>query len=450
MDDVTQRSAIEQARLIRERELGAVELLEIYLERIAERDGQLNAFVALFEDWARRDARRVDGKRSDWPDPLPTFWGVPFAIKDNDAMKWTFTRVGSRAFRWLWTPFDSAAVRRLRAAGFVMVGKTSTSEFALLPVVAPDIHPPTRNPWEERHSAGGSSGGAAAAVAAKMLPVAHGADGGGSIRIPASCCGLFGFKASWGVMPPFYAPLESVGLAVAGALARTVDDSAAVLDALCGRPASSPDSWLKQSRERPPDGLRVRFTTQSEFAAVDPEIAEAVVRVAAILESMGHHVEEGERLEGSLEEFLPVYGRLAANVPVLSERLVQPVTRWLRAIGREHSRADASALNAQIAERLLGWFGEADLWVLPSIGRFPPKVDEFDGLPPGEEFHASAELGAFTAPFNITGQPAASLPVGRNCDGLPYGVQIVGRRGADALVFQVARALRGADVWTAP
>ncbi len=447
MNDVISATALEMAGWVRSREIGAVELLEAHLVRIEARDGELQAFVQLFEHWARRHARKIDASRNAWPDPLPTFFGVPFGIKDNDAMKWTYTRVGSRAYRFAVTPFDSLAVRRLRAAGFVMVGKTTTSEFALLPVVEPDIHPPTRNPWDPSRTAGGSSGGAAVAVATGMLPIAHGADGGGSIRIPASFCGLFGFKASRGVMPNFYAPMESVGLSVAGSLARSVEDSAAVLDALCGDPFGGPQSWRSRCVGEPASGLRVRFATSSSIGEVIPEVAAEVVRIAAVLEAMGHDVQEGGEFEGSTEEFVPVYGRLAANVPVLREESLQPVTQWLRAIGRRTSNRAARRLNAQLSVRLDDWFGDADLWVTPTVGVTAPEVGAYDGLPPDEAFARAAELGAFTAPSNITGQPAATIPVGASPAGLPIGVQIIGRRGADELVMRVARALGEAGMW---
>lgn len=447
MTDLTQLSALEQARMIGDREVSAEELLDAHLEPIEARNADLQAFVQLFEGWARRHARRIDRSYKRWPDELPTFWGVPFAIKDNDPMKWTFTRVGSRAYRFAWTPFDSLAVKRLRAAGFVMVGKTTTSEFALLPIVEPDIHPPTRNPWNEEHTAGGSSGGAAAAVAARMLPIAHGADGGGSIRIPASFCGLYGYKASRDVMPHFYGPLESVKLSVAGALARTVEDSAGVLDALCGRPVSGAGSWLDRSRGEPREHLRVRFVTTTQIGKVDPEIADAVRRVAAVLEAMGHDVSEGEAIEGNIDEFVPVYGRLAANIPILSERSVQTPTAWLRSIGRNYSNKDVRAINSRLADRMHGWFGDIDICITPTVGEPAPRVNAFSHLDGREQFRANAELGAFTAPFNITGQPAASLPVGTTADGLPIGVQIVGRKDEDELILRLSRALHEAGVW---
>lgn len=447
MSALTTMSGIELAGLVARREVGAVELLDAYLREIDRSNGELTAIVQRFDGWARRHAKKIDSSPRRWPDPLPRFFGVPFAIKDNDAMKWTFTRVGSRAYNFALTPFDSLAVRRLRDAGFVMVGKTSTSEFALLPIVEPDIHPPTRNPFDPTRTAGGSSGGAGAAVAAGMLPIAHGADGGGSIRIPASFCGLYGYKASRGIMPHYYGPMESVGLSVAGTLARTVDDAAAGLDALCGDPVGAPGNFVEQSRSEPPGSLRIGFCVESNISEVHPEIAAAVKRVASILETLGHEVSELGAFEGDVEEFVPVYGRLAANVPVLREQWIQPVTRWLRSVGKKYSNEDARQINAGLSRRLDDWWGTIDMLVLPSVGVEPPEVNAFSHLSPAEHFKQSAALGAFTAPFNITGQPAASLPVGKTSNGLPIGVQIVARRGKDALVLQMSRALAECGAW---
>ena len=444
--DITKLTALQQAEAIAQRKVGARELLDAHIAKVEAHNASVYAFDQVFVRWARKHADRIDANHRRWPDPLPTFWGVPLAIKDNDPMRFTFTKLGSRAYRWVWTPFDSPAVRRLRAAGFVMLGKTTTSEFALLPTVEVDIHPPTRNPADPSRTAGGSSGGSAAAVAMDMVAIAHGADGGGSIRIPAAFCGLFGFKASRGAMPHFYGPFESVELSVAGTLARSVEDAAAAVDALGGRPTPNERNLLRtpwtEDRE-----LRVCFTTESQIADVSPEIADAVRRVAAYLESMGATVEESPPFDGGIDEFTPVYGRLAANLPVLRESALQPTTRWLREIGKTLTNREARRITDALAGRLRAWFGDADLWVLPTVGCRPPAVGATAGLDPAQAFRSQAELGAFTAPFNITGQPAASIPVGNDSLGLPMGVQVVGQHGADELVLHICRELARAGAW---
>ncbi|MEQ9501881.1 MAG: amidase [Deltaproteobacteria bacterium] len=433
----TADSALTLAAAIRRREIGAEELLDLFAANIRREDPKLSAFVELTLDRAKKHTRRIDANHAGWPDPLPAFWGVPFAIKDNDPMRFTRLRVGSRALKWVWTPFDSPVVKRFRAAGFVMTGKTSTSELALMPVVHTDLQPPTRNPHDADYYAGGSSGGAGAAVGSEMLPIAHAADGGGSIRIPASLCGLFGFKASRGLTPDFYGQFDVVGLSVAGVVSRTVEDSAAAMDALCGAPVQGD---LRAALDDDVPQLSVRVGVTSALVEVDPTIAEGVRRVARWLEEDGHRITDGDALEGRIDDFLPVFGRLAANVPILNERALQGTTRWLRGIGRTVDRTEAKRLNDAMTGRVDAWFADADLWVLPTIARRPPRVGEWDGLDAEPCFRAASALGAFTAPFNVSGQPAASLPVG-TVDGVPFGVQIAGRRGADKLVFAVARRL---------
>ncbi|MDP2306942.1 MAG: amidase [Pseudomonadota bacterium] len=447
--EIRHKSALDQADLVRAGAISAVELLAVYQDRIGRLDPGLNAFVETFPYTSRRRAAAVDrgvarGERS------PTFLGVPFAIKDTDPVRFAFNRAGSRAYRYTWSPFDCAAVTRLRGAGLVLTGKTATSELALMPVVETDLQAPTVNPWNPAHSAGGSSGGAAAAVAAGMLPLAHAADGGGSIRIPAALCHLFGFKASRGLTPHFYSAFDKVALSVMGAVTHTVEDSAAVLDALRGHPGhpAAETSLRAQCQRPPPRGLRIRLCLSSPVGSVVPEIAAGIEHFAQVLEGMGHHVEPIAPAVGSLDDFLPIFQRLAANPPALSEAHLQPITRWLRAAGRGVSHARAQELTDTLQRRVLDWFGNADLLLTPTIGCFAPKVGAWNDLAPEAAFVAAAELGAFTASFNASGQPAASIPAGIGAEnGLPFGAQLVGRPGADVLLLQVCRELERALDW---
>jgi amidase len=441
-------SALALAGRIRRRELRAVDVLEDHLLQIRARDPGLGAFVQVLEGPARRRAAAID-KRTASGAPPGSLLGVPFAIKDTDPVRFAWNRAGSRAYRHLWAPFDAPQVRRMRAAGVVIAGKTSTSELALMPVVETDIAPPTRNPWNPAFSAGGSSGGAGAAVAGGLLPVAHAADGAGSIRIPAALCHLFGFKPSRGLTPHFYKAVDKVHLAHVGCVAHTVEDSAAVMDALAGRPdASGPDALLPQVFEAPPAGLRIRMCLEAPTATVDPLIVEGVRGVARALEALGHHVEEIGPFGGTLDEFLPVYQNLAAGAPTLTDASLQPVTRWLRAAGRKVPLSQAQKLQAEFQARALAWFGDADLVLSPTTPCFAPRVGAFDGMEPEAAFRAAADLGAFTAVFNASGQPAASVPMGTGGpDTLPMGAQLVGPPGGDVRVLQVARQLQGALGW---
>jgi amidase len=332
----------------------------------------------------------------------------------------------------------------------VLVGKTATSEFGLLPTVETDLHPPARNPWNPAFLSGGSSGGAATAVAAGMLPLAQGSDGGGSIRIPAALCHLFGFKCSRGFTPDFFGKLDPFGLAVIGALTHTVDDAAAMLDVLCGRPESEqPGSVLAQSRAAPPSGLRIKLLLDSPVATVEPDIREGTLRIAGLLESLGHHVEPIAAPASSLDEFLPIYQRFAAGLPVLHEGWLQPVTRWLREVGAQIDPALAQERVAYFERLLAGLLGDADLMLSPTTPCFAPRVGQYASLSGEEHFRQAAVLGGFTAAVNCSGQPAATVPAGLGGpDRLPFGVQLTGHRGQDARVLQVCRQLERSLEWT--
>ncbi|MCA9708677.1 MAG: amidase [Myxococcales bacterium] len=440
-------SALEQAAAIERGEIGCEELTAWHLDRIARLDPGLAAFVTVFGRSARRRARALDRARRS-RDERPVFFGVPCGIKDIDPVRGRPMKAGSRAFRYVVSPFDGEAVRRIRAAGVVLLGKLATSELAILPVTEPDIHPPTRNPFRPGHTAGGSSGGSAAAVAAGMLPIAHASDGAGSIRIPAAFCHLFGIKPSRALVPNFYRRSEPLGLAGTGPVAHTVADAAAMLDVLRGqpRPHRDPRSLLARHRESP-GRLRVRVCTRSPLAEPDPSAVAAVERAAEALRDAGHHVEAGPFVEGRVEEFLPVMQRMVANVPVLWDGFFQPLTRWMHREGRKVDRAEARRIFEHLAERILAWSADVDVVLTPTTSRPAPPVGAFDGLAPREAFLAAAELGVLTAPFNLSGQPAASVPMGLHPEGLPLGVQVVGRPVGDLTVLQVCRQLEQALPW---
>jgi amidase len=379
------------------------------------------------------------------------FHGVPIGIKDLNLARGTFSRMGSRAYRYFYSPIDDVTTSALRKAGFIILGKLATPEFGVLPITEPDIHEPTKNPWNTELSPGGSSGGSAAAVAAGLLPIAQGSDGAGSIRIPASICGLFGHKPSRGAIPNAFPAVDRLGIAECGPLARGVDDAAAMLDALAGRlhPATTAraESFFAEAH-RPPRGLIVKFTTSSPLGACPKETVDAVLAVVKRLEAFGHHVEEGERVVGELDEYLPIWQRQVANIPSLSESILQPVTRWMRKQGRLHTAARVRKLHEELSGRITTWFGNADLCVTPTVPAPTPRIGQWNGLSPEETFRQAATLGPFTALFNASGQPAASVPAGITADGSPIGVQIVGKRGADGIVLAVAKQLEAELRWT--
>jgi amidase len=451
-DDLLRVPALELARLVRMRSVGCEELTRLCLARIARENPRLSAFVTVLEGAALRDARAKDAALARGRgDADALFVGVPVGVKDLDFVRGAFMQMGSRAYRYFWSPIDGPVADALRRAGFVITGKLATSELGALPVTEPDIHPPTRNPFCLDRSAGGSSGGSAAAVAGGLLPIAPGSDGAGSVRIPSAFCHLFGFKPSRGRLPSAPRRVDAHGLATAGSIAHGVADAAALADALSGRAtvaaARSPGSFLDLSR-RAPRELRVRFATASPLGPVDPHIAAATRRVAAVLADLGHDVAETSMPEASLDEFLPIWQRQVANIPVVNEALVQPVTRWLRIEGRKQTPEKVRERYLSLVTRILDVLGDVDLWVLPTVPQPPPRVGEHRNDAPEAAFRALAQYGAFTAMFNLTGQPAVSVPAGLNPEGVPIGVQIAGRMGGDGTVLAVARQLEEAMPWS--
>lgn len=453
-DEVLGASAVEQARMIRRGLLSSEELTSLYLERIDAIDPELSAFTEVHHERALFAARRRDRERRGKGE-LGPFHGVPTGVKDLNFVRGMFTRFGSKAFCVL-SPTDDVVTKLLRAGGFVLVGKTTTSELGALPFVEPDIHPPTRNAWSPEHTAGGSSGGAGAAVGAGMLPLAPGSDGAGSVRIPCAFNHLFGLKPSKGRVPNAFGLDDRELIYTCGPMARTVDDAALLLDVLAGTLPGGEPHWApaperpfhELARERPPR-LRVRVVTRSPLGPTHPEIERAVLRVSEALAALGHRVDEGAVLVGTLEEFLPVWQHQAAKAPIGDWSATEPVTKWLADHGRHVRDDDVIACKRDLEERIVDWFGDTELMVLPTTSVLPGPVGGLKHLAPPDMFASAAPYGYFTAPFNVTGQPAATVPAGLSRDGRPIGVQLVGRPFDDATVLAVARELEEALPWHA-
>ncbi len=429
-DELDALDATALAAAVAAGEVSSEELTRRSLERIERLDGRLNAFVCVLAEEALRDARRKDRQRRPGSGTRPPFHGVPIGIKDLNFVRGAATRLGSRAGPRFRSPFDDRTVRRLRAAGFVVLGKTATSELGVMPVVETDLHPPTRNPYDLSRSAGGSSGGSSAAIASGMLPIAHGSDGGGSVRIPAAFCGLFGHKPSRGLLANAYGLPTADTLYTCGAIGRSARDVRAMVEAM--RPGSARPFEAATLRGR---RLRIHRVLQGPQAPADPESAEAVHTVSGILEAVGHDVREVEMFPGELEDFLPLYKKMLSELVCLRTSRLQPVTAWLRS-GEQLSRGALRRRLRELSGAIAEWLAPADLLLTPTVGGPAPRSLQWEGLGPEETFRAAARLGAYTAPFNISGMPAATLPVGRSREGLPLGVQIVGAHGADALVLE--------------
>jgi len=439
VSELIELSAVEQSRRIVAGEVGVEELTALYLDRIARYDPVVNAFTEVFERRALRQARSLDrARRSRSFSPPSALWGVPIAIKDLDHVRCSHTRFGSEALKWVWSPFDGVAASRARRAGMVILGKTATSELGILPVTETRLHGPTRNPWDLDRSCGGSSGGSGAAVAARMVPIAQGSDGAGSVRIPAALNGIFGYKASRDYLVDAYGSQDVYDLAVIGPLARSIEDLAALAD-LWRADTSGPS--LSDGLDDPPRGARVIALRDSPLGPVPDAFVDGVDRIARALRGQGHEVTEGQTAQGSLDEFVPIYQREFAKVPPLFRSKFHPTTRWFLTEGRKVDPAEVERSIASIRQRAAQTWQDADFLMGPTTAMAAPPIGLTDGLSPREQFDAVAPLGTFTAALNMTGQPAVSIPVGRDADGLPLAVQIAARRGKDAALMALAKQL---------
>lgn len=427
-------SALAQAQLIKEGELTSLELLEYYLQRIRRYDSQVHAFVDLFADRARKEAEGADKRRAKGQLDGP-FHGVPTALKDHHMVRFSTTRLGSSAFDWLYSPVDDGVVRRLRRAGFLILGKTSMSELGLLPIVEPLGKEATANPWDLTRTAGGSSGGAGAAIAAGLIPLSPGSDGAGSVRIPAALNGLVGLKPTRGLVRDGSERVDPYGLTVIGPMARDLDDLTALLDVL----ASADGSYLIRSKQEVPP-LRIGVVTSAPFGEIEAPMLTLLEETALRLQDLGHLIEWRNPPQGTLEEFTPLYQRFISRVPVLLPHKLEPLTQWFREEGKKVSLEKSW----QIFRKFEALGNEAmagiDLLLTPTVGISAPKIGEFRHLDPPDYFRKAAPLGTFTALGNITGQPGLSFPFHRDND-LPLGLQLLGRPGDDLLLIRLARTL---------
>ncbi|MEE2758287.1 MAG: amidase [Myxococcota bacterium] len=443
-------TALEQAQALRGGQFSSEELVRHYFDRIDRYNPQLHAFSHVAKRSALKQARNADkALRKLEANEGPLFLGVPTGIKDLVPTRGQPTRLGSRAYRYMIGPSDGAVARFIYDGGFVSLGKLTTSEFGVLPTTEPEIHPPTRNPWNQARTPGGSSGGSGSAVAAGLLPIAHGSDGGGSVRIPSALCHLFGFKPSLSLLGNLHGKYNQLGLSVMGPLAHNVADAAGMLDVMARRPnrRSAGDSCLAAC-DQAVGPLRIALLTESTIGDVDEEILDAVQNTARLLEEMGHIIEPVRPADANLDEFLPVWQFAVSGVPALSERLLMPVTRWLRESGKKLPFEQVEQRRQTMAQKIHNQLDGFDLCLSPTVPIPAPLIGEFDDhSDPEQWFKKSAPLGAFTAPFNLTHGPAASLPAGLTQSGLPIGVQVAGHPGADHLVLALSAQLEAALDW---
>lgn len=471
-DELAFLDAIAQAELVRQGKIKPLELLDAAIARVEKLNPTLNAVITPL--FAKARAQALSPTLPDGP-----FRGVPFLLKDlgchsagdpyHEGMRFL------RNLGWI-AENDTYMAAKLRAAGFIFLGKTNTPELGSLPTTEPQAYGPTRNPWDTNRSTGGSSGGSAAAVAAGMVPVAHANDGGGSIRIPASECGLVGLKpsrgrVSWG---PECGELWH-GLAIEHVVSRSVRDTAAILDVVAGPMPGDP--YFAPPPARPfceevradPGHLRVGLMTRAPggTVAVHADCVTAATEAARLLESLGHRVEESHPV--ALDD---TQERLTHTWTLVTSWIAAELAQWSKTTGKPIGPNDVEPLNWTMAEigrrrtaaqyieavawlqtdtrRIARWWEEGfDLLLTPTLAEPPPLLGQFVSPPadPLAPARRTAEVIPFTPPFNVTGQPAISLPLYWNADGLPIGVHLVAAYGREDLLIQVAAQLEQARPW---
>jgi aspartyl-tRNA(Asn)/glutamyl-tRNA(Gln) amidotransferase subunit A len=456
-DDLVFTSAVDLAGAIRTKLVSPVEAVDAVLSRIERLNPRLNAYCAVTADAARAEARSAEAAlmRGDTLGPLH---GVPYSVKDLVITRGVRTAFGSCIYEHNVPDEDAPIVERLRAAGAILVGKTTTPEFGWKGTTDSPLTGISRNPWDLTKTPGGSSGGAAAAVAAGLAPLAVGTDGGGSIRIPGSFCGVFGLKPTYGVVPVYPVPATGT-LSHAGPMTRTVRDAALMLQVMAGPDDRDPLSFPAVGNALVPDfdaglrGLRVAWSPSFGYATVASEVVRVTEDAAARFQEFGCRVERVERVFADPDPiwaplfYAGVAARLQDALPKWRDRL----DPGLLEVVEEGSRIGAVELKkaefarATFYHEVRRFFVQYDLLLSPTLAATP--------FTAGTERPADAPRGsrlawvAFTYPFNLTGQPAATVPAGFTADGLPVGLQIVGRRLEDALVLRAAAALEAAAPW---
>jgi Asp-tRNA(Asn)/Glu-tRNA(Gln) amidotransferase A subunit family amidase len=453
----------ELRELLRKREIRPREAAEFFLARIEKLNPTLGAFVTVTPERALADADRLEKLSRAEADALPLF-GVPYSIKD---LSWTTgirTMMGSRNFANFIPPVDSEYVARLNRAGGILLGKTSTPEFGARPTTEGGFCPTAQNPWNLEHTAGGSSGGAAAASAAGLGPLHQGSDGGGSIRIPSACCGVFGIKTSRGRIT--YAPLRGEGwggCSVTGPIARTVRDASFMLDLMAG-PAIGDPYWAPpparpfvQAVGARPKKLRLATLCETAFADVDSETLAAFESACETLRSMGHSLESIKLdLSVLMEATSAVAVAGIASTEVADPELIDPITRGTWKAGREITAAQyITAITAMhnLSREIVQQLAPYDALITPTLTRPAMKLGTMPARDPwkidkrGRRVHDIYTWTAFAFPFNATGQPAVSIPMGFNQAGLPLGLQIVGRPNDEAGIIALSAQFEEARPW---
>ncbi|GAB3123497.1 amidase [Glaciibacter psychrotolerans] len=467
MAELHELSALEQWSALQRRQVGVVELTEHYLARIEAQNPGVGAFVTVTADAARERARFVETEVA----PEVPLWGLPFADKDLQLRAGVPTHFGSRLMEGFVPDRSDELVQALDDAGGVSLGKTATPEFGLPSYTETLAGPPARNPWNRDLGAGGSSGGAAVAVAARLLPFSPGSDGGGSVRIPAAACGLVGLKPSRGRIPAASGIDKLAGLPVAGPLARTVADAALLFDAMVTPRGGHPDHHfaLRAPGEEGPflasairgEGrfqLGVMTTSAWDDAydiAISVEARQALAIAADALAGLGHGLQEAALVSDAsyAPAFRTIWQAGAAGIPAEGddqEQLLEPLTRWLLYRGRELSaRQLAEALSAlALYERsFIEQLSRFDAVLTPALALTPRPIGWYDAVDGERNFAQQVQYTPFTSMVNVSGLPAIVLPIHQTDDGLPMGVQLIGRPGGEHTLLALGAQLEQHFQW---
>lgn len=471
MSALDSHNALELAAAIASGQVSAREVTEEALRRAEDLNDRIGAFITITPELALSQADAVQQRlaHSD-PADLPPLLGVPLPIKDLNQVAGVPMTGGSAALQGHVPEEDDGVVTLLREAGTTMIGKSNTPEFGFPCYTEPDVAPPARNPWDTTRTAGGSSGGAAAAVAAGITPIAHGSDGGGSIRIPAAACGLVGLKPARGRVSPGPGGLDGPGLSTNGVITRTVADTAAALDILA-QPwpgdtysAPPPGTSFTEAARRSAQPLRIGVLTEPTIAPdapVHPEALAAVDKAVALLTDMGHHLDSAQ-VPFSAEEwepFRPMWAVMAASIPLPPEAdaAMRPLTRWLREAGREVSGlayANAVSGGQRLTRQAAHRWADFDVILTPSLAMPPPAIGAIrNDEDPAADFQAQMEFTPWTSSLNIIGSAAISIPLHHakpddDAAELPFGVTLASvPAGGEDVLLSLAADLERAAPW---
>ncbi|TAE61363.1 MAG: amidase [Nostocales cyanobacterium] len=454
MTDLAFKPALELAKLIKNREISPLELVEVYLERISRFNPQLGSYFTVTADLAIADAKAKTELLTTTTE-IPPFFGVPISIKDLTPVAGIPCTYGNPALINNIPEYDSGVVMKIKQAGFTILGKTATCELGSYPYTEPTGFPPARNPWNLEYTPGGSSGGAASSVAAGLCAIAQGSDGGGSVRGPAACCGIVGIKPARGRITCAPVGEKLGGIATDGPLARTVSDAAAMLDIMSGYFPGDP-YWLEPPQpsflaatQTKISNLKIAFSTKIEpFGSADENCKTGVEKTVKLLAEMGHHIEEKCPDISNLVEPFKIVWQSAVATSGLPPEALQPLNRWLLSrTGTAGEYLQALGKMQVFSRQIIAFFNHFDILVLPVYLHSPIRVGQWSNLSPEEIFESIVHWVAPCPIANATGLPAIAIPVGFDNKGLPISVQLIGKPAAEFTLISLAAQLENMNPW---